>query len=153
MVRGSLFASGLLNVVVGIFVILASFGERTNAGFQSLLSIGMGMALAGLLLLGFARVILLLEQIVANTSRAAAVTSGAEPAEASRPAVSIAASSGGEPMAGNHTVASAIRDDIYAGRRFSVHRDGKVLSRLGEGQGTWLSEAEFKAWSDRQLSP
>lgn len=57
------------------------------------------------------------------------------------------------PRVGNHSLAGVTRREVYAGRDFTVHGDGMVVSRLGNDVATWRTEAEFKDWADRQTSP
>lgn len=150
---------GGASILVGLLIIGLGFDRRDGGSAFVALLAGSGFLVAGAPLLGFARVIELLEQIAANTGSPLApkarTTQGAsglsafaperptdappEPAPASEP-----------PQRGRHTVAEIARQDTYRGRPFDVHADGAVISAFAGQPATWRSEAAFKAWADQQ---
>lgn len=131
MVRGLLVFFGVLNAIIGVLVVFFSFGAGRPADVFYGISLGSGAFIAGILLVGFGKIIQLLEELVKF---------------ASPPPIFVAPDG---PRVGNHTMAVEVRRETYAGRRYGVHGDGTVLSVLGNGNATWRTEQEFRAWADR----
>ena len=148
---------GGASILVGLLIIGLGFDRRDGGSAFVALLAGSGFLVAGAPLLGFARVIELLEQIAANTGSIPTPRSrmpqGAGGLSAFAPvpsAVAPPAPASEPPRPGRHTVAEIARQDIYRGRPFDVHADGAVISAFAGQPATWRSEVDFKEWADQQ---
>ena len=131
MAKAILLFFGISDLIGGAFIVFLGFGRKTEAEVLSSLYVGLAVFVAGALLIGFARIITLLEQIAENTA----------------PAIIPLAPDA--PRSGNHSTAGVVHKDTYVGRSYTVHGDGMVVARIDGMPATWRNEAEFKSWSDK----
>jgi hypothetical protein len=125
-----LFGGG--SILLGILSIVGGILTENGIALSIAVYAGSGFLLFGAPLLGFARVISLLEDISANTI---GMRRPLNPED---------------PRHGNHSVASVTRQGEYLGFPYTVHGDDAVVSKVRGDPMTWRNETEFKRWADQQ---
>ncbi|MGU3417651.1 hypothetical protein [Methylobacterium sp. D54C] len=126
---------GLAALLTGVIAIAVGVANAKDAASLWLsFYAGSGALLFGASLLGFAKIIDLLERIAANTEGLAPIRSPSD------------------PLPGNLSKAGVTKQETYKGYAFTVHEDGKVVSRINGAPYTWRNEPEFKAFAEARPS-
>lgn len=166
--RVTLLIVGVLSLLAGGFFLLAFFGSRGIDAYIYVQLSGSGL-LGGLLLIAFAYVIDLLEQIAKNTRPAAPASSfgtgaayGVAPHRAADTHAKLVEQTTRLPLgqrpAGTDPVEGLPASPVdvngeYRGNAYSLHKDYSV-SAINEGRClTWGSLADFRRWVDAQSKP
>lgn len=125
---------GGLSFISGIWLLLNGLSQDSDIFNAFVVYYASGLILTGAVLLGFSRIISLLEDIEKNTR---------SPLQSEARETMPAAPSNGDQSAG-----VVISRGAYRGLNYTTHNDGSAVGRIGDKLFTWRSETDLKAWRD-----